>query len=366
MIKFKECARKTGIELTSSLCLDVATRWNSTYLMLDSGIKYRKVFCMLAFDDLAYKHCPTEEEWDRGEIICEFLNPFYTITTLISGTSYPTSNLYFMEVWKIARLLEVNVRSKDEVVKSMSLAMQSRFEKYWEEYSDILSMGAVFDPRMKLKLLEYCYSKIDPISSSDKINILKMKLHVLYDEYKRKGVGVSLFKVPQSSSSSSSQVRELEFREKGGGVRRQELGRGLNLNDKELEEYKSYKGGTSDSKSLLDIYLEEAPMDEKVEIDLLMYWKDNASRFGELARMACDVLSIPITTVASESSFSIGAHVLNKYRNRLLPERVQALICTRNWLHGYSDDGEDDEEEDMDQVGAPNVINVEEECYSNI
>ncbi|XP_057789140.1 uncharacterized protein LOC131006005 [Salvia miltiorrhiza] len=62
----------------------------------------------------------------------------------------------------------------------------------------------------------------------------------------------------------------------------------------------------------------------------------------------------------------IGAHVLNKYRNRLLPERVQALICTRNWLHGYSDDCEDDEQEDMEQVGAPNVINVEEDCYSNI
>ncbi|KAG6399672.1 hypothetical protein SASPL_141153 [Salvia splendens] len=46
--------------------------------------------------------------------------------------------------------------SHDEVVRSMSLLMKSKFEKYWEDYSDILSMGAVFDPRMKLKLVEYC------------------------------------------------------------------------------------------------------------------------------------------------------------------------------------------------------------------
>jgi hypothetical protein len=53
--------------------------------------------------------------------------------------------------------------------------------------------------------------------------------------------------------------------------------------------------------------------------------------------MARDILSILISTVASESTFSTHGHVINQYRNLLKLNIVEALVCTKDWL--YRDQG---------------------------
>ncbi|XP_075475592.1 zinc finger BED domain-containing protein RICESLEEPER 2-like [Primulina tabacum] len=168
MKKFQECVQAVGsIDTSIGLRLDVSTRWNSTYLMLDSAIKYKKAFVFLQFNDKNYKFCSSSEEWKRGEKICEFLEPFYDTTNLISGSSYPTSNLYFMQVWKIEVLLKENLMHEDEVISDMCKRMLGKFEKYWIQYSMVLAFGAILDPRIKLSMLEFFYSKVE----SDFVNV---------------------------------------------------------------------------------------------------------------------------------------------------------------------------------------------------
>ena len=94
-------------------------------------------------------------------------------------------------------------------------------------------------------------------------------------------------------------------------------------------------------KNQLDVYLDEPNLEMEYyeDLDVLEWWKDTQKYFPDLSIMARDLLSIPITTVASESTFDIGARVLNKYRSHLLPKNVQALICSQNWLHDFVSNG---------------------------
>jgi len=92
-------------------------------------------------------------------------------------------------------------------------------------------------------------------------------------------------------------------------------------------------------KSKVDVYLDEPTIDdeESEDFDVLKYWKTNEKKFPMLSIIARDVLSIPITTMTSESTFSKGGRVISKYRSFILPDHMQILICTQSWLYEFSE-----------------------------
>lgn len=50
--------------------------------------------------------------------------------------------------------------------------------------------------------------------------------------------------------------------------------------------------------------------------------------------MAKNFLTIPASSVSSESTFSAGGRVLSDYRSSLCPTMVEALICASSWIRG--------------------------------
>jgi len=86
------------------------------------------------------------------------------------------------------------------------------------------------------------------------------------------------------------------------------------------------------------MYLEENKLPYVEVFDVLGYWKTNQGRYPLLLKMACDILTIPLSTVASESAFSVGGRVPDAFRSSLKLDIVKATICLRDWLFGQGDD----------------------------
>ncbi|GJU97017.1 zinc finger BED domain-containing protein RICESLEEPER 2-like protein [Tanacetum coccineum] len=82
----------------------------------------------------------------------------------------------------------------------------------------------------------------------------------------------------------------------------------------------------------VDIYLRDGTERRDDKFDVLGWWKQNSEKFPILSQVARHVLAMPISTVASESAFSTGGWVIDKFRSSLTPKTAEALICTQDWL----------------------------------
>ncbi|KAF5778558.1 putative HAT dimerization domain, ribonuclease H-like superfamily [Helianthus annuus] len=125
------------------------------------------------------------------------------------------------------------------------------------------------------------------------------------------------------------------------------------VNQQSMDVWKEFETfdtiNTTLKKSELEMYLDEQRIDLSQNVQVLDFLKAHAYRYPNLCRMARDVLSIPVSTVASEASFSIGGRILDQYRSTLTPQIVESLICSRDWL--FRDSGlQTKEKEAMDAI----------------
>ncbi|OMP03595.1 hypothetical protein CCACVL1_02351 [Corchorus capsularis] len=70
---------------------DVQTRWNPTYFMLDSALKFKKAFDRLEDDDIEFSinldgRAPRADDWSKARVLVNFLKLFYEVTKFLSGT----------------------------------------------------------------------------------------------------------------------------------------------------------------------------------------------------------------------------------------------------------------------------------------
>jgi hypothetical protein len=320
LYKFVEVCNDYAIKVGKCLSLNVKTRWNSTYKMLDTCIEYRSAFGYYAQVDQNYVWKPTDSLWDMYEKIRLILGEMAGATTAFLGSVYPTANVFYPYLLKVKLALLNAKNSEDPYLKKMGAAMLDKFNKYWEEKNNVMVIATILDPRFKMRYIEFYFKMLyDSSQCQHEVADIKNELEELYKKHelglRREMGGSSSSSTTQSASSSKQTTSSMAC-----------------LVSREFESFLE-SSASETSKSELLIYLDEAnhPLNDK-NFNLLHYWKVNALRFPVVSTMAKKFLAVPASSVSSESTFSCGGRVLDDYRSSLKPATVQALVCASSWI----------------------------------
>lgn len=208
--------------------------------------------------------------------------------------------------------------------------MHIKFQKYWAEPSMILLIAAVLDPSMKADFVRFFYLTVGENAEAKMREVRRYlkKYYVEYEVIMRSNTSPVFIPYEEEAlsqgDSSSSGLR---------GKRRVEFA---------FAQFSSQNSSTRLERSELDIYLDDPRVIVRPteNFNVLAWWKKNSDAYPILSLMARDFLSIPVSTVSSESAFSAAGRILGKNRTSLSPETLEALVCAKDWLIGFNDEDE--------------------------
>ena len=191
-----------------------------------------------------------------------------------------------------------------------------------------MSIASVLDPRCKFCMIGVCFPLLSKLEEIAKENVkLWSDLQQLYDEY-----------VALSNEESSSNERNV------GGINSSSVHLPYTssmIGFDQLMSLMHEKEIVPPMKSELDAYLEKKntyiPNNGNSSFSALEWWRNNNFKYKILSKMARDTLVVPVSIVASESTFRAGGRVIDEYRSRLNEESIEALICSGDWIrHNYN------------------------------
>jgi len=338
--KFDELKQQLQVPSTKDLLIDDQTRWDTTYHMLVAASELKEVFACFDASDPDYKLTPSMDDWKQVETLCSYLKILFDAANILTGPTYPTASTFFHEVSKLQLDLTHAATSQDPFVSNLIKPLQEKFDKYWRGCCLILAVAVVMDPRFKMKLVEFSFSRIFGEDAETWIGLVDDGIHELFLDYF--SPMLPLPEAPMENGTES--IIKSELPNEGmpeEGVSHEELphdGTVISFGDglSDFDVYISEITSGQQTKSELDQYLEESLLPRVQDFDLLGWWKLNNLKYPILSKMAADVLSIPISIVDPGAVFDTQSKKIDSYRSSLRPVTLEALVCAKNWLQSGS------------------------------
>lgn len=326
---FTELRQQLQVPSTKDLLIDDQTKWSTTYHMLVAACELKEVFALLDTSDPDYRTTLSIDEWKQVETLCIYLKSLFDAATVLTAPTYPTANAFFPELSKIQCDLMQAAMSEDPFISSLIRPLHEKFHEYWRNCCLVFAAAVVMDPRFKMKLVEFTFSKIFGENAEAWIKIVDESVHELYIEYLEQ-----IIPMPDSVMEVGDEgIMKTDISEEASQDPLISAGDGLS----DFEIYISELTRGEQMQSELDQYLEESLLPRVQEFDVLGWWKLNRMKYPTLSRMASDILSIPVSTVAPDSVFETEIKKVDTYWSSLRPVTLEALVCAKDWLqHGSS------------------------------
>nr|CAD7260408.1 unnamed protein product [Timema shepardi] len=284
----------SGIENPLKLILDVKTRWNSVYHMLERYIELSSIVHPILLQNPKAPLAPTAVELNSAKQLLNILKPVEYVTREVSGEKCATIS----KIIPLINCLRAQVMAVDEtdseLVEVVKEALLKAIDDHFGNVEEchLVALACFLDPRFK----NIHFS--DPKAYANNISLLRRAIN--------KDSSVS------DTNSDSSTPTAYDF-----WSHHKVLAHGRHNN-------KRIALAGEREKDEIALYLANpvAPL----YVDPLQQWEDMKHIFPSLYRQAQLYLLAPATSVPAERLFSEAGDTLTKTRNRLLGERMERLL----------------------------------------
>ncbi|CAN6837032.1 unnamed protein product [Brassica oleracea] len=182
--RFDELKAQLQTRSEKDLRIDNQTKWDTTYSMLLAAYEHKEVFSCLGNCDLEYKISISPEEWRKIEVLCSCLKILFDAASVLTGpTRRLTANDLYHEMTKLQLELSHTAMSEEPDVRNLATPLREKFDEYWRGCFLLLAVAVVMDPRFKMKLIEFSFSKAYGEDAEKWIRSVDDAVHELYHDY---------------------------------------------------------------------------------------------------------------------------------------------------------------------------------------
>ena len=194
------------------------------------------------------------------------------------------------------------------------------------------------DPRAKMKGFNRVLRRLSNLTGTNYTTYqlsTRTRLTDVYNKYEEKYGAVRLRRtVPQNLTgkkrSAWDEIYDDDSSSSGGGTSL--LHSTLNLSrDTSATALLHAATSTGSNASELVNYLDcdtVSQLDDS--FDILRWWHEHKLTYPVLSIMVKDVLTVPVSTISSKSTFSMTGRIIEERRRRLKPETVEWLTCIKD------------------------------------